>query len=549
VRFISTCIIIILLLSPLHAATWVGDQTIAGTQTYSGETITCSGNITITGSGKLNLTNGSILEIDSATDGQYTITVQSDGELKVLSGSKITAKDPTKRYKLVFSPGSKGSVESSTVEDTYDGFVIETADFIISDSIIQRSKSHGIVCGNDNPSQRANNLKIRNSRIRNNAGDGIRIKNESRNFLIDSSTIEGNVNGIVITESSTGEISNNSIISNESTGIIVSEESFAYIHDNSLTNNASTGVICNDSDPIISDNTFTGGGTGVRAENDANPVLGDLSNSDTRDDGGNTFTDQTSNAVQNTTDNIIKMDNNDLGTDDPEIILDIVEGPTSVSPPTQNLTSEAGVSLEIPAGATTQIISLTVEVESVSPGALPSGKRLASEIYDIQANVTSFSSPISVTLPIENGFFGSHPYYWNGTSWTSDGLTVTDRGTDSITFTTTHLSVYAVLANTLTVTSPIAAPNPFNPQTQTTKLIYWLDTAATTTVYIFDLTGNMIWRNQYLPTDPEGGHTNYNQVEWNGSNMFGGVVANGVYIFKVVSGGSYIGSGKIMVVR
>lgn len=547
-RFLITSIIITLLLSPLYAATWVGDQTIAGSQTYSGETITCSGDITINSSGKLHLTNGSILEMDCATDGEHTITVQNNGELKVLSGSKITAKDPAKRYKLVFRPGSKGSVESATVEDTYDGFVIETSNLTITDSTIQRSKSHGVICGNNNPSQRANNLRIRNSKIRNNAGDGIRINHGSNNFLIDSSTIESNANGIVIMGGSTGEVSNNIIISNEVTGIIVSEESFAYIHDNSLTNNT-TGITCDDSDPIISDNTFTGGEVGVKVENDANPILGDLSNSDTRDDGGNTFTDQISNAVENTTSNIIKMDNNDLGTEDPDIILDLVEGPTTVSLPTQITTSESGVIVQIPTGATDQIVSITVEVESVSPGALPSGKRLASNIYDIQSNVTTFSSAISVTIPTENGFFGSHPYYWNGTSWTSDGLTVTSRGTDSMTFTTTHLSVYAVLANTLSVTSPVAAPNPFNPQTQTTNLIYWLDTAATTTVYIFDLSGNLIWRNQYEPTDPEGGHANYNQVEWNGSNMFGGIVANGVYIFKVISGGSRIGSGKIMVIR
>lgn len=88
---------------------------------------------------------------------------------------------------------------------------------------------------------------------------------------------------------------------NAGSGIIISEESFAYIHDNLIANNFSTGITCDHSNPIISNNQIIGGSVGVKIQNNARPNLGDLSNSDPQDNGGNTFADQTSKTIQNTT--------------------------------------------------------------------------------------------------------------------------------------------------------------------------------------------------------------------------------------------------------
>ena len=102
------------------------------------------------------------------------------------------------------------------------------------------------------------------------------------------------------------------------------------------------------------------------------------------------------------------------------------------------------------------------------------------------------------------------------------------------------------MANNQSFSGPVAAPNPFDPTSQTTKLTYWLDQAAVTKIYIFEIDGTLIWQNQYAPTDPEGGHANYNMIEWNGTNHFGEVVPNGVYIFRIISNGREIGRGKII---
>jgi hypothetical protein len=451
--------------------------------------------------------------MNSSYDGEYTIRVQNGGALYVLSNSKITAKDIAKRYNLIFEAGSYGSIESSKIEYTYGdpnnpnstGFIVNTDNFIIKDSTIQNSGSNGLL-----------------------------ISGEAENFLVDNCTIEGSaLSGLVIQDGASGEVTNSHISSNETFGIVVSGESSAYIHDNNISNNGTANILCDNSNPIISDNIIASSETGIIIQNNANPNLGNLENTDPRDDGGNTFLNHTDNAIKNTTPNTIKLENNSWE-------------------PAQQITLDGGVTLNIPSGAASQTVVITLETSGTLPGILPNNKKLVSSLHTIHSNVTTFSLPVSITIPVENGHFGTHPYFWNGSTWSCAGLDAvtitTTPGASSMTFTTSQINnlSFAALANIISVSTPIAAPNPFNPNTQTTKLIYWLDAAADTRVYIFDLTGNLIWQKSYTTTDTEGAHANYNQVEWNGSNLFGGKVENGIYMFKVLSGGRYIGSGKII---
>ena len=656
-RYLVAIIAATLLATSSLAAVWSGDQVISGTQVYSGEAIVCSGNISITG--ELLLTNGSRLEMDSAVDGGYSITVQNGGEFNLLNHSITTAQDISKRYNIFFEAGSSGSIESSTIEHTYgdddedtlDGFVIKTSNFTVNNSIIQNSNSSGITISNSNAGQSANNINITNSTIRNNQGYGILVAEGSQDFLIENTTIEGNVSGIKVRGQSSGEVSNNTISSNEVSGLIVTEESTVYVHDNSFINNPETGITIDNSDPIISNNLISGGAIGVQIQNSGNPSLGNLDNASPDDDGGNTFTGQTNKAVQNDTQNIIKIENNNWGTDEANSILNLIGGQIDLYPildnippqillmslnsatnltgnasieiswsasdglglatepinlyysldngsnynsiitgqantgsynwtvpntvttsglikieaidssdniataesstfsialGNQTISSETGVIVMIPSGATNNTVSLTVEVASSPPGEIPTTKTLISNIFTIQSTTTAFSQAISITLPRTQGYLGSLPHYWTGLAWSSSGLTVTSYTSTTITFSSAGLGTFAVMANNQSFSGPVAAPNPFDPTSQTTKLTYWLDQAAVTKIYIFEIDGTLIWQNQYAPTDPEGGHANYNMIEWNGTNHFGEVVPNGVYIFRIISNGREIGRGKII---
>ncbi|OGC05188.1 hypothetical protein A2276_04535 [candidate division WOR-1 bacterium RIFOXYA12_FULL_43_27] len=93
----------------------------------------------------------------------------------------------------------------------------------------------------------------------------------------------------------------------------------------------------------------------------------------------------------------------------------------------------------------------------------------------------------------------------------------------------------------------VASPNPFNPSTENyTYLTYTLNGNFNTSVYLFDLTGRLIFKKNCLAGE-DGAKAGQNKVAWNGKDNFGSVVSNGAYIFKVVSDGTVVGSGKIIV--
>lgn len=132
-------------------------------------------------------------------------------------------------------------------------------------------------------------------------------------------------------------------------------------------------------------------------------------------------------------------------------------------------------------------------------------------------------------------------------------LTVKDKAGNARTFIT---NVEVILSNPsgASVTSLVkASPNPFNPSVQAeTFLNYDLSSNYTITLYLFDLSGELIWQ-KYIQAGEEGGKQGPNLVPWNGKNLYGQGVANGVYIFKILAevGGAKksIASGKLIVLR
>jgi hypothetical protein len=93
--------------------------------------------------------------------------------------------------------------------------------------------------------------------------------------------------------------------------------------------------------------------------------------------------------------------------------------------------------------------------------------------------------------------------------------------------------------------------NPFKPLSgdpgwNTTNIMYNLNVEATITIIIYDLTGQEVYRNTF-GAGTEGGRAGINQVAWNGRSIFGDVVGNGMYLYKIISGNKVIGSGKLVV--
>ncbi|OGC36752.1 hypothetical protein A3J90_07590, partial [candidate division WOR-1 bacterium RIFOXYC2_FULL_37_10] len=97
------------------------------------------------------------------------------------------------------------------------------------------------------------------------------------------------------------------------------------------------------------------------------------------------------------------------------------------------------------------------------------------------------------------------------------------------------------------ITTP--GPNPFNPQTQSETYIYYnLSNNAPTTLYIFSISGSLIHKRSF-PSGENGGKAGENLVGWNGKDLFGTTVGNGVYLYKITTDMKIIGSGRIIIVR
>ena len=92
-------------------------------------------------------------------------------------------------------------------------------------------------------------------------------------------------------------------------------------------------------------------------------------------------------------------------------------------------------------------------------------------------------------------------------------------------------------------------PNPFNLQvTQEATFNYVLSGNFNTRIYLFDLTGNLIWQKSYLAGE-DGGKSGLNTPGWNGRDLFGTQVANGVYFYQVVADNRVIARGKIIILN
>ena len=93
---------------------------------------------------------------------------------------------------------------------------------------------------------------------------------------------------------------------------------------------------------------------------------------------------------------------------------------------------------------------------------------------------------------------------------------------------------------------PLNYPNPFNTTTGTTAITYKLTVDSDIIVYVFDVRGVLIRKSTYS-SGSMGGKAGYNEITWDGKDDFGSTVGNGIYPYRIVSGGRVLGRGKIAV--
>ncbi|MDH5386589.1 MAG: hypothetical protein OEY18_17955 [Candidatus Aminicenantes bacterium] len=79
---------------------------------------------------------------------------------------------------------------------------------------------------------------------------------------------------------------------------------------------------------------------------------------------------------------------------------------------------------------------------------------------------------------------------------------------------------------------PFNAPNPFNPDTEDTKICYYLEEDDDVKIKLFTLTGELVYSWENIS-----GKEGLNQWPWNGKNEKGKIVENGGYICLIEAGG------------
>ncbi|MBI5700086.1 S8 family serine peptidase [Candidatus Saganbacteria bacterium] len=225
---------------------------------------------------------------------------------------------------------------------------------------------------------------------------------------------------------------------------------------------------------------------------------------------------------------------------------------------TGSQTTEATVDFHIDNTAPTAEVASPAEGAAVS-GNIPINGTASDAVFSYymleykKTSETSFIRISSSGTAVTANTLGN----WNTTGLTGNyalRLTVADlAGNTAIVTRNLIVGAGTSEAQAVVTNRPAASPNPFNPAAQSTAYFaYNLEDNYSTTIYLFNLSGNLVWQKSFGAGE-QGGKAGANLAPWNGLNLFGEMVEGGVYLFKIVaqSGGSkkVIGSGKIIILR
>jgi len=178
-----------MLAAPAAALDWVGDQTIGGVQSYSGEVIVLTGNLVITGTLSFS---GVDLTVACPANGSYTIEVRSGGRFNVQSGSKIHSLTPAYRFCFIVRSGGTLNFDQSTLRDCgyaagtqeRKGLALQSGAATVTASTVRDGCNGVVVMGQSSPT-------VSGSTITGNEQSGVWIESGS-SPLVDGNVISGN---------------------------------------------------------------------------------------------------------------------------------------------------------------------------------------------------------------------------------------------------------------------------------------------------------------------------------------------------------------------
>jgi len=111
-------------------------------------------------------------------------------------------------------------------------------------------------------------------------------------------------------------------------------------------------------------------------------------------------------------------------------------------------------------------------------------------------------------------------------------------------------SAFNIKSHSLAIGLAVNSPNPFDPASENTTIVYTLAADTNVNVYMFTTSADLVWKRSYV-AGTNGGQAGDNSIIWNGINDFAEMASNGVYLVHVLerNTGRTIARGKIAVLR
>lgn len=163
-------------------------------------------------------------------------------------------------------------------------------------------------------------------------------------------------------------------------------------------------------------------------------------------------------------------------------------------------------------------------------------KLSASGEADISAADVSIVS--SNEISCEFNITGAKAGFWD--------VVVTKEGESG----STLASGFEIKSYSFALNVAVNSPNPFDPARESTTIIYQLDRDTDINVYLFSVTGDMLWKESFNRGET-GGKQGENAISWDGISSFSEMLSNGVYLLHIAerSTGKTLAKGKIAILR
>lgn len=206
--------------------------------------------------------------------------------------------------------------------------------------------------------------------------------------------------------------------------------------------------------------------------------------------------------------------------------------------------SIAGVNLEngdtIPSLLTVTVSftsETTITSSSLKPLATLSGvKKVQVDGVDVAYDIIS-TTDTSFTLKLRDAIsVGTH---------TLKIITYDSAGTEYL----LERTGLIVASGAVTTAGPtLVYPNPYDPLAGNLKITYYLSVDTGTIIYVFDTSGRLVWKSNYM-SGFNGGKAGYNEVVWNAVDLFGSPLTSDGYFINVIeqSTGKLITKTKLLV--